>query len=221
MRLPCSFDRTKRSAVTQARLLDIAVREFGRKGLEGASTRSIAAAAGTAMSAITYHYGSKEGLYLAAADHIAAQIGAAMAGLGEDIPDDPVAARAALHAIVAAFVDAMVHDESADWALFIVREQTSPGDAFDRIYAGMMGETVERMVRLIERSTGVDARGARLAVVTTIGQVLVLRASRATVLRLLDVAALDAPTVAALKHRIARNIDVILNDLAAQQQEPQ
>src|SRR3546814_17899513 len=50
----------------QNRLLETAVREFGRKGLAGASTRGIATAAGTALSSITYHYGGKEGLYLAA-----------------------------------------------------------------------------------------------------------------------------------------------------------
>src|SRR3546814_10523816 len=47
---------------------------FGRKGLDGASTRGIAKAAGTAMSSITYHYGGKEGLYLAAADYIVSQM---------------------------------------------------------------------------------------------------------------------------------------------------
>src|SRR5580693_10282184 len=61
------------------RLLDTAINQFGRKGIEGASTRAIATAAGTTMSAITYHYGSKQGLYLAAARHIAEQMGARMA----------------------------------------------------------------------------------------------------------------------------------------------
>lgn len=173
------------------------------------------------MSAITYHYGSKEGLYLAAADHIAAQISAAMTALGDDVPKRPVDARAALHTIVSDFVDAMARDESADWALFIVREQIQPGEAFERIYAGMMGQTVARMAMLIECITGAAARDARLAVVTMIGQVLALRASRATVLRLLEITTLDAATVTALKHRIRRNVDAILHDLAAQQQEPQ
>src|SRR5215472_19361062 len=61
------------------RLLDTAVDHFGRRGIDGASTRAIAAAAGTAMPSITYHYGSKQGLYLAAARHIADQIGKRMA----------------------------------------------------------------------------------------------------------------------------------------------
>src|SRR3954451_19636570 len=61
------------------RLLDTAIDHFGRMGIEGASTRAIAAAAGTTMSSITYHYGGKQGLYLAAARHIADQMGERMA----------------------------------------------------------------------------------------------------------------------------------------------
>src|SRR3546814_19862395 len=55
------------------RLLNTAIDQFGRGGLEGASTRRIASAAGTTMSAITYHYGGKEGPYLAAARHLVEQ----------------------------------------------------------------------------------------------------------------------------------------------------
>src|SRR6059058_78214 len=69
--------RTPPSAASiNHRLLETAIDRFGRKGIEGASTRAIAAAAGTTMSSITYHYGGKEGLYLAAVRHIANQIGA-------------------------------------------------------------------------------------------------------------------------------------------------
>src|SRR3954465_6051144 len=57
-----------------ARLLDVAIEQFGRLGFEGASTRNIARASGTAMSSITYHFGGKEGLYPATADHIAESI---------------------------------------------------------------------------------------------------------------------------------------------------
>ncbi|MGE5722624.1 MAG: TetR family transcriptional regulator, partial [Sphingomonadales bacterium] len=61
------------------RLLEVAIEQFGRLGFEGASTRDIARASGAAMSSITYHFGGKEGLYLAAADHIARQIADAQA----------------------------------------------------------------------------------------------------------------------------------------------
>ena len=127
----------------QQRLLDIAIAEFGAKGLEGASTRGIAKAAGTAMSSITYHYGGKEGLYLAAADHIAAQIGEHMAPaleLGALSPGMTAsAARTAVQHILARFIETMGTKNSA-FSLFIVREQMEPTEAFDRIYGGLMGK---------------------------------------------------------------------------------
>jgi len=45
---------------------------------DGGKFVEIAAAAGTAMSSITYHYGGKEGLYLAAADHISSRMAEGM-----------------------------------------------------------------------------------------------------------------------------------------------
>lgn len=68
--------RTMRMALssTQSRLIDVAIDHFVRWGMDGASTRKIARDARAPMSAITYHFGSKEGLYLAAADHIAARL---------------------------------------------------------------------------------------------------------------------------------------------------
>src|SRR5215218_8822062 len=69
------FVRTNRQdPMVSKALLDIAIDQFGRLGFEGASTRHIAAASGTAMSSITYHFGGKEGLYLAAADQIAGRV---------------------------------------------------------------------------------------------------------------------------------------------------
>ncbi len=207
------------------RLLDMAIREFGLKGLEGASTRSIAAAAGTAMSAITYHFGGKEGLYLAAADHIAAQMGKDMgaalnhAALGAS--DDPAAARTALHMIMGRFADKLMEPDSESKSLFIIREQMHPTEAFDRIYGGMMGQMLETLVRLVRIASGDhDEARARLLTVTLIGQVIVLRASRASCLRLLRADAVDVVLVDALKARVAANVDAILDSLIATRQEP-
>src|SRR3546814_4367559 len=67
-----------RGEETRQRLLDAAIDVFGRRGYEGASTRALAGAAGANLAAIPYHFGGKEGLYLAAATHIAEQIGGRM-----------------------------------------------------------------------------------------------------------------------------------------------
>lgn len=208
------------------RLLDVAIREFGLKGLEGASTRSIAAAAGTAMSAITYHFGGKEGLYLAAADHIAAQLGEDMGSAidrSAALADmDTASARAAIHDILGRFADKMMHDDGESRSLFIVREQMHPTEAFDRIYGGMMGEMLETLVSLVRLAAGgVDDACARLLTVTFIGQIVVLRASRASILRLMRRNVVDAALGAELKARVAANVDAILDSLILPRQEPQ
>lgn len=208
--------------MTQAKLLDIAIREFGLKGLEGASTRGIAAAAGTAMSSITYHYGSKEGLYLAAADHIAAQMADEMMPLLAQCRDgdgSPAAARRSVHALMDHFVAKMAGDRTADWSLFIMREELSPGEAFDHIHAGMMGEMLRCLADLIAAATRRDSRAARVAAITLFGQGVTMRASRASIVRLLGLASLDEPTAGEIKARIHANIDAILDRMTAE--EPQ
>ncbi|MDE3176333.1 MAG: TetR family transcriptional regulator, partial [Pseudomonadota bacterium] len=61
-----------RGDATRAALLAAALQVFGDKGFEAASTRQIAAAAGVNIAMIAYHFGGKEGLRGACADHVAA-----------------------------------------------------------------------------------------------------------------------------------------------------
>ena len=200
--------------MTQERLLDIAIREFGAKGIEGASTRGIAAAAGTAMSSITYHYGSKEALYLAAADHIAAGMAEEMTpALALCPPADctPEEARAGVHAILERLALKMASDTSADWSLFILREQMNPSEAFDRIYNGMMGRVMTTLVDLIRIVRPSSIEEARTIAVTLCGQVLAIRASRAAILRLFAIDALDPHHADALRQTIHGNTDAILD----------
>lgn len=219
------FVRTNKYArVIHDRLLEIAIAEFAARGLEGASTRGIAAAAGTAMSSITYHFGGKEGLYLAAADYIAGQIGHHIQPAIDDegVPPDttPDAARARIHAILGRFIEIMAGEQSAPYSLFIVREQINPTEAFERIYGGLMGRILDTLVELVERVTGArDGVTARAAVITLLGQVVVLRASRATVLKLMRLRQLDAASAAVLRRRIVANIDAILDRMIAERQD--
>ncbi len=205
--------------MTPDRLLDIAIREFGAKGLEGASTRSIAAAAGTAMSAITYHYGCKEGLYLAAAERIAALM---LERFGEGLvpdaalPEDSAAASESVVRLLLRMVDTMAGPDSEAWSMFIVREQMHPTAAFDRIYAGSMGAMVTTLARLIEVATCAVPRVACVAAMTLIGQTVALRASRAMFLRVLDADHFSADDLALIRARIAANTHAILDRLSAE-----
>lgn len=63
-----------RSAETRARILDAALKEFSAKGLAGARTEQIAAAAGVNKALLYYYFESKEKLYLAAFERVAGQV---------------------------------------------------------------------------------------------------------------------------------------------------
>ena len=67
---PPTRRRQARATATRAALLDAALEEFAAHGFEGASTRAIAAAAGTHQPQINYHFDSKDELWKAAVDHL-------------------------------------------------------------------------------------------------------------------------------------------------------
>jgi AcrR family transcriptional regulator len=205
--------------MVQQRLLDVAVEAFGRHGLEGASTRNIAKAAGTAMSSITYHYGGKEGLYLAAASHVAEQM---MEVIPVRLRDEIVAgqdarrAREVVREGMRIFADRLQDPRSDGWSLFIMREQMNPTEAFERIYNGPLGHTVNNMVDLVRVATGRDdLTAARLIVISLIGQVLVLKAARATCRKLLECDALGPDLLANYADRLVINVDAILDRAGA------
>ncbi len=206
---------------TDARLLDVAIEHFGRKGLEGASTRAIAIDADTPMSSITYHFGGKGGLYLAAAEHISSTLGERLRPALEKVAlicaggIDAAAARASLHVVVSRMIEVMVGQETAAFARFIVREQAEPTEAFDRLYAGIMGQMLARVAHMLRVISG-DTLGeteARVRAMTLVGQVLVFRVARATVLTATGWSDVTEAETAIVKDAVADNLDAIFDRL--------
>jgi AcrR family transcriptional regulator len=201
-------------------LLDTAIEQFGRHGFEGASTRQIAQASGAAMSSITYHFGGKEGLYLAAADRIGQGISEIQAPLF-------AAARAAaiesreqavdwLLRLIDGFGMMMLRPETENWARFIIREQLDPTEAFDRIYRGAMEPLAETFVALLKRiRSDLDDKEVRALALLFFGQALVLRAGRASVCRVMGVDRIDEVTANLLRARLRSNVHCILMEKLA------
>lgn len=201
-----------RSEETRLRLLAAALEIFGRSGYEAATTRQIAAAAGVNLQAIPYHFGGKEGLYLAVADYLAGQIrariGPQLEGIRERLAAGPVRreeARQLLTELLVALARVLVGDESEPWARFIVREQMEPTQAFERLWASI-GTGAGLVRSLVATLLDEDPRSERVALRTLalLGQVVSLRAMRATALRLLGRRRFDlAATEAAIADSVA------------------
>ncbi len=209
-----------RGAETRAQLIDAALDVFGRLGYEGATTRVIAKAANANLAAIVYHFGGKEALYLAVAEHvaasIAARIGPVLAAIDDPAIDTPEAAQAALARLVDTFVDVLLGSAEAErWARFIVREQMQPTAAFDIIYRFLGGAvaTATRLVATILARPESDE--VRLRVFTIVGQVLVFRVAQALVLRAMKWRSLGDRERAAVKALVMENIAAILSGAAS------
>lgn len=208
--------RGERGETTRMRLLEAAIEVFGRKGFE-AGTRELAAAAGVNLAAIPYHFGSKHGLYLAAAEHIAAEVRSRIAPILERAQAEARGrleeeqARRLIRSILEALARIMIDDAAASWARFVIREQMDPSEAFERLHAGAIGPTFRTLALLIARITGGDPAdpAVRIQVPRLVGQVLILRAARATVLRELRWERMGEAEFALIQSLIRSSVDAL------------
>lgn len=149
-----------RGDVTREALVTTAMQAFARDGFDAASTRAVARDAGVNQALIGYHFGGKQGLYLACFEHIVERVrtrlGPTLRRVEERLEDLPTGAtarrEAALEALLEltdAFAQIMVSAESAVWAQLILREQQTPTDAFRVLLEGFMDPVLRCLTRLI------------------------------------------------------------------------
>ena len=81
--------RIRDAEATRARILDAAVREFARYGLAGARGGRIAQRARSSERMVYYYFGSKEGLYREALEHVYVSLRQAERSLDLDGLDPP------------------------------------------------------------------------------------------------------------------------------------
>ena len=178
--------------LTRLALIRAALTLFGSKGFDGTSTRDIAALANANIGSIAYHFRGKDGLRLAAADHIVQTIqaiaGQAMGNLDATMTArlEPDAARAQLIGALERMITFIVASpEAGEVVQFVLRELSQPTAALDRIYSGVFEPVHKRLCMLWEQATGEPAESDRtkLTVFTLIGQVVYFRIGREAVRR--------------------------------------
>jgi TetR/AcrR family transcriptional regulator, regulator of cefoperazone and chloramphenicol sensitivity len=205
----------------ETRLIEVAIDLFGRDGMNAVGTRAIAEAAGTQMSAITYHFGGKEALYLACAQHITADMRERIAPLLElarracTESGGPSEARDAILAMLGGFVGIMMNDDIAPAVRFIVREQMNPTPAFAILFEGGMQPVVERMDQLLQRiaRNRLTHDQVRIHAVALVGQVLAFRFARATLMRATGWETVGLPEIDAVRAIVVAHANAILSDL--------
>ncbi|MBX3609611.1 MAG: CerR family C-terminal domain-containing protein [Hydrogenophaga sp.] len=214
-----------RGDATRELLIRAATDSFSLHGFDAVSTREITERAGVNQALIGYHFGGKEGLYLAVFDAIATQVQAQLApvvGEVDALLNDPrpggltPAARRKrwlppILSVADRMLGLMLSPQTEPWARLILREQAHPTAAFDRLYTGFMGELLQRLVALVMRLRDEpDETEARLLVVALVGQVVVWRASRASAQRLLGWPRIAQPESERARAALQRQLSALL-----------
>src|SRR3990170_1728993 len=201
---------------TRAALIRAALKLFGRQGFEGTSTREIAALAKANIGSIAYHFGGKEGLRAACANHIVETIGGiAGAAMAEDAGEakGAEAAHNRLNTVLEAMVGFIVaRPEAGEFVQFVLRELSQPSEALDIIYNGVFEPVHNRLCRIWAQATGEDAESERtkITIFTLIGQVVYFRIARAAVMRRLGWDHLGPAEAANIISVVKSNIEAIL-----------
>ncbi|WP_315919126.1 CerR family C-terminal domain-containing protein [Mesorhizobium sp. SP-1A] len=203
---------------TRMALIRAAMHLFGQEGFEGTSTRRIATMAKANIGSIAYHFGGKEGLRAAVADHIVETVrSVARQALGDlampGAPLPPAEARAQLAAVAERMVAFLVaQPEAGQIAQFLLRELSHPSAAIDRVYSGVFEPVHKRLCAVWEQATGEPAESeeTRLTVFSMIGQVVYFRIGREPVMRRMgwkEIGPAEAAKVGAI---IAGNLEAML-----------
>jgi AcrR family transcriptional regulator len=142
-----------RGEETRRRIIEVALRLFGERGYEGASTRDIAAAAGVNAPALQYYFDNKEGVYRACAQDIAdgwttqfAPVVAQAQATMDDAAASPDQVFEAFGQLLDALADyQLVPDDAEHRRLFVLHEQVGQGpsllfEMLDRGLRPKMGE---------------------------------------------------------------------------------
>jgi TetR/AcrR family transcriptional regulator, regulator of cefoperazone and chloramphenicol sensitivity len=176
---------------TRIRLLLAALKCFGHRDYDAVSTREIVDLAEANISAISYHFGGKQGLYLATVDFLAERIQDKLQPLIEDIDQRLADAdREACCQMMSELVGGLAHnllsgELSEDAAGLIFREQNHPTEAFDYLYDKFMLPVQDCCSRIIAKALGSDPKSQETMFLShsLIGQIAIFRMGRETILR--------------------------------------
>lgn len=204
---------------TRLALIRAGLRLFGQKGFEATSTREIASAARANIGSIAYHFGGKEGLRTACAEHIVKTVGGlaatALHGIG---PDDiatatPQEAEALLTRALETMIGFIVaRPEAGEIVQFVLRELSRPTNALDIIYDGFFLPVHRTLCGIWAAATGEPAESDRtkLTVFTLVGQVIYFRIGREAVKRRMGWADIGRSEADAVIEIVRANVGTIL-----------
>jgi AcrR family transcriptional regulator len=209
-----------RGEATQQRLLEVAIRVFAARGFDGARTRDIAEAAKTNPVSIAYYFGNKQGLYHAAALHVAARWAAHQKPLVQQARTSmarPGVTHRELVGILCTllcnFVRLILGNFLPDcYGKFVNQAASGPAREFsviDRGLAPLRGTLAEAIARLTGESAASSATQVRA--LSIIGSCVCFRRDRPAVLHVLKWKQIGAKELKVIEKAIQANIQAMFS----------
>ncbi len=167
---------------------------FGSLGYERTSTRAIARRAAVSLPALQYYFGGKEGLHLACAEYITADVRTRLAPAAARVSQslsDPALSRPALlgllKVVLEPFLESMATESPESWVLFFTRAQIERSAAFDVLFDRVAGTITRLSAEIVARIVGrrPDDPEALIRALTIVGQMALVRRGRPILLRAL------------------------------------
>jgi AcrR family transcriptional regulator len=178
----------------RGRLLEAGVDVFGKHGFDAATTRMIAKKAGVNIAAIPYYFNGKEGLYHTVVSHITgkleSQVESTLIEIEQWIDGGELNREEALvllEKLLEKMINFMVGSQEAPrFARIVLREQLYPSSAYDIIFDRIMVPMINAVAKMVATATGETlSRAASLRALALMGQIIVFRVARETMVRAL------------------------------------
>ena len=210
-----------RGEETRARIVTAALRMFGERGFDGASTRDIATSAGVNAPALQYYFDNKEGVYLACVEHIVKHVWESMSEVVTRA-ESAIEEHAADERLIETYCDIQeqlarfmfTSEEAGDWRLFMARMQAGEGPpaGFQFIYQRVNGRMSKVLSAIVSRMIGRPPDDEETLVRTMIlsGQLHVFHVARRSLLTKLNWDTVDERRLNLLARVVREHTGVLL-----------
>jgi AcrR family transcriptional regulator len=219
-----------KGAVARRKLLEAAVLVFGRDGLEGATVRNIASAAGQNVASVGYYFGGKEGLYHALIRALAGELPVRLGDILGEVRElkergNGTAEEASVllqRLIRLHFLRNVSRPEMIPLSRIIVREQTEPTVAFDILYELAIKHFHESLCFLTGKASGRSPEDPEVIIRahSLLGQMFSFVFARETILRRLGWKDLEGANAERIADVLTENIGTLMKGLEAAGRKP-
>ncbi|MAU40713.1 MAG: hypothetical protein CMF31_03735 [Kordiimonas sp.] len=209
---------------SRLRLIEAALKVFGRHSYANATTRMIAQEAGMNLGSIPYYFGSKEELNKAVASYVASKINEAMGPemanaerLRRDKVTDKRELLNALNDLVSAILRWTISDDQSILVShYAIREHMEPTAAYDVIHEQSTRIMQAHCAELVGAILGLpaDSEEVIVRVSAIIGQTMSFTVAKVVVMRSADWGGYAPHNVAYIEKIVRQHTEIVLMALA-------